>query len=156
MRSVKQHLHHCLFTIAFPIDMEDRSAFLFAVLPATASADHAHLIHYNVHGFPVHGTSTPRIQDAIVTLLYRLSPAMLTKFLDPEIKDFRLTLNPILIPAGEGEEFVIMKRASKAIVSASRDSPFFTGLFSFNGHQACVTLFFLLLLPPKIASGISL
>jgi hypothetical protein len=82
----------------------------FAALPATAPANHAHIIDFGKTG-----TSPAMLQDAVVTLLYSISPETLTAFLKPDITSFRL-LQKHKDPK-HVDKFIVMKKGSKVLVS---------------------------------------
>ncbi|EUC37159.1 hypothetical protein COCCADRAFT_86314 [Bipolaris zeicola 26-R-13] len=89
----------------------------FASLPATAPSSHAHIIS----DFAC-GTSTPHIQDAIVTLVYKISPSTLFTFLEPDIKEFQL-VQTRRQGKDAGEKLVVMKRGRKVIIGLANPSP---------------------------------
>ncbi|EUC47134.1 hypothetical protein COCMIDRAFT_3847 [Bipolaris oryzae ATCC 44560] len=89
----------------------------FAPLPPSTPSSHAHIISDFAHG-----TSTPHLQDAIVTLLYNISPSTLSTFLDRDIKEFRL-VQTRRRGRDAGEELVVMKRGCKVIVGLANHSP---------------------------------
>ncbi|EMD60910.1 hypothetical protein COCSADRAFT_163328 [Bipolaris sorokiniana ND90Pr] len=99
--------------------MSPTVAFLttFAPLPATTPSSHAHIINDFARG-----TSTPHLQDAIVTLLYNVSPSTLSTFLEPDIKEFRL-VQTRRQGRDAGEELIVMKRSRKVIVGLATHSP---------------------------------
>ncbi|XP_014556183.1 hypothetical protein COCVIDRAFT_38234 [Bipolaris victoriae FI3] len=89
----------------------------FASLPATAPSSHAHIIS----DFAC-STSTPHIQDAIVTLVYKISPSTLFTFLEPDIKEFQL-VQTRRQGKDAGEKLVVMKRGRKVIIGLANPSP---------------------------------
>ncbi|KAJ5024803.1 hypothetical protein J3E73DRAFT_371557 [Bipolaris maydis] len=99
--------------------MSQTVAFLttFAPLPATAPSSHAHIIKDLARG-----TSKPRLQDAIVTLLYNISFSTLTTFLDPDIKEFRL-IQTRRRGRDAGEQLIVMKRGCKVIIGLANYCP---------------------------------
>ncbi|EMD89138.1 hypothetical protein COCC4DRAFT_23625 [Bipolaris maydis ATCC 48331] len=108
--------------------MSQTVAFLttFAPLPATAPSSHAHIIKDLARG-----TSKPRLQDAIVTLLYNISFSTLTTFLDPDIKEFRL-IQTRRRGRDAGEQLIVMKRGCKVIVQNLLLTYYPSFTFSFN------------------------
>ena len=82
----------------------------FAALPAIAPANHAHIIDFGKTG-----TSPAMLQDAVVTLLYSISPETLTTFLKPDITSFRL-LQKHKDPK-QADKSIVMKKGSKVLVS---------------------------------------
>jgi hypothetical protein len=84
----------------------------FPALPATTAANHAHIIDVGVTG-----KSFAMLQDAVVTLLYKISPATLTSFLSPDIKSFNLLVKYKV--SGVNSPFIIMKRSNKVLVGPS-------------------------------------
>jgi hypothetical protein len=84
----------------------------FPALPATTAADHAHIIDVGVTG-----NSYAMLQDAIVTLLYKICPATLTSFLSPNIKSSKLLVK--YKESGVNSPFIIMKRSNKVLVGLS-------------------------------------
>ncbi len=84
----------------------------FQALPAAAPADHAHIVDLiRVGQFKA------LIQDAIVTLLYKVSPEILTNLLDAGAQNFQLFQK--CKGQVETRGFVIIKKGSDVLVSAS-------------------------------------
>lgn len=90
-----------------------------SALPATAPADHAHIIDLSTFKL---STDRPErgieLQDAIVTMLYNISPVILTIFLNPPagLGTFRLVQK--YINKSSTDKLVIMKKGDKVLVSA--------------------------------------
>lgn len=84
----------------------------FAALPATTPANHAHIVDVGKTG-----QSPAMLQDAVVPMLYNISPETLTAFLKPDITSFILLQkrkDPKL-----SDKFITMKKGCKVLVSAS-------------------------------------
>ena len=82
----------------------------FQALPAAAPADHAHIIDVGKSG-----QSKALVQDVIVTLLYKISPDLLTNLLDAGDQDFRLFQKRKA--KAETRGFVIIKKGRAVLVS---------------------------------------
>jgi hypothetical protein len=82
----------------------------FSALPADGPGKTAHIVDHGVAG-----PSTAHIQDAIVTMLYNISPDILTRFMDPTVTNFKLLQR--YKDTNQTDKFVIMKRDNNVVVS---------------------------------------
>jgi hypothetical protein len=64
----------------------------FSRLPANGPPNHAHIVHLPAYGpdmYEGYGYDI-KLPDAIATMLFNISEYTLTRFLDPQVKSFRL------------------------------------------------------------------
>ncbi|KAF2133173.1 hypothetical protein P153DRAFT_412782 [Dothidotthia symphoricarpi CBS 119687] len=89
----------------------------FAALPSTAPPDHAHVVDIATFR-PSDGNvkSNVKLQDAVVTMLYQISPDTLSKFLNSGTRSFRLVNQSAHNIA---EKLVIIKKGNEVLASES-------------------------------------
>ncbi|KAH8732344.1 hypothetical protein GQ44DRAFT_602345 [Phaeosphaeriaceae sp. PMI808] len=61
----------------------------YATLPASGPTDHAHIINLNEYSYITKDDELVKLQDAIVTTLYNVSPGTLKSFLSPTVNTFK-------------------------------------------------------------------
>jgi hypothetical protein len=87
----------------------------YKALPADGPASHPHIV--DVEEFKGAEILPPaKVWDAIATMLFKISPDTLKKFLDPTVKEFKLVTKETA-HTGFYADLVIWKRGQSVVVS---------------------------------------